>query len=183
MDMDQIRADVIERFKNTARAIERVRTAKDELITAEAPARDGLRPGSSFDSPIAVSSLATLTEMVESKLMCENRHNVTQYARLVARDVIAPVARESNEPVAWLTGNSMIPPLRQVDSANVIWREDITGEMWETFVEAIESALDEQQIYMAAPEYDNALYVVDLKRWEHMDDVDAFDLNTEWKER
>ena len=55
-----------------------------------------------------------------------------------------------------------------------------------TFTRALEARLGELDIYMACPDYDNALYAVDLRRWEAVepdDDSDAESLQGEWQRR
>jgi hypothetical protein len=94
------------------------------------------------------------------------------------------VARASTEPVAFVTGNSYMPPLRSYSEAEAVWHYDGdhgTGD-FELVVEGVESALSKANVLLSAPEYDNALYVVDLARWESVeDDIDGDSLNDEWR--
>lgn len=117
-----------------------------------------------------VNAIIRLANHLAWSIRDDIQHDITQLAFLIARDVIAPAAKESTEPVVFITGNSMMPPLREVDSIERLW--DADDDVFSDFVEALEHALDENQIYMASPEDDNCLYVVDLKRWEHRDEGD-----------
>lgn len=104
------------------------------------------------------------------------RERAAQYGWLVATYVIAPVARGSGEQaVVWLTGNSYMPPIRDLADAERLWsaldaNTDHGHELWEAFIERLDSRLSELNVLMEAPEYDNALYVVDLARFEHIDE-------------
>lgn len=110
-------------------------------------------------------SLCTFAEMVAGNLNADLMAAAQQAAKLIARDVIAPVARESKTPVAELTGNSYMPPIRSLSDVETIYQADENGDVWEIFYEALEHALDEEGIKMGCPDYDNALYVVDTRRW------------------
>jgi len=96
---------------------------------------------------------------------------VVQLGKLVARDVITPVARESTEPVVALTGNSYMPPLRSIEEAEVVWQCDTnTSELFVTFVQSVEEELRMQGVELGSPDYDNMLYVIDLRRWQYIGD-------------
>lgn len=102
----------------------------------------------------------------------------------VADDIIA-AARESAEPVVFVTGNAYMPPHRSFPEAEALWQSDDTGAAFELFIEALEARLELANVYLGCPDYDNALYAVDLARWQHIDDdpelADAEDLNDEWE--
>jgi hypothetical protein len=126
-------------------------------------------PGRRFFSK-DVEALILLGNHLAASIRGDIQHDVSQLAFLVARDVIAPAARDSgNEPVVFITGNSMMPPLREVDSIERLWTLD-DADIFTDFMDALERALDERQIYMQSPEDDNSLYVVDLARWEFIED-------------
>lgn len=107
--------------------------------------------------------------------------NARQLAWQVASYRIAPIARESSEPVVFITGNSHVPSLRAYDVSEEVWNLDDAG-VWEAYSEAILERCAEMQIYIAEPEYDNALYVVDLARFQYVGDASESDtLNGEWE--
>jgi len=87
-------------------------------------------------------------------------------AREDAQEAIA-IARESKEPVAWITGNSYMPPLRGFGRAEEVWQAEF-DEMhtfaFALYSEAFEYALNEASVALECPDYDNALYVVDIAR-------------------
>jgi hypothetical protein len=102
----------------------------------------------------------------------------------IAQDMIA-VARASREAVTFVTGNSFMPPLRSYAAADLVWNADngggANGELWETLVEELERILNQAGVYLDRPEYDNALYVVDLARWQYREEATGDDLNDEWE--
>lgn len=107
--------------------------------------------------------------------------NARQLAWQVANYRIAPIARESSEPVVFITGNSHVPSLRAYDVSEEVWNLDDAG-VWEAYGEAILERCAEMQIYIAEPEYDNALYVVDLARFEANEDAEvAPEATDEWR--
>jgi hypothetical protein len=116
---------------------------------------------------------------------------VRQLAREVA-DTIIHEARTLHGPVVWITGNAYVPPLRSITSAELVWNaaNNSDGELFAWFGEMVEAHLAEAEVAMECPEYDNALYAVDLKRWQYRDDDDVYDgtaeyddLNDEWEPR
>lgn len=94
----------------------------------------------------------------------------TQLGWQVATYEIAPLAKESgSEAVVFITGNSHVPSLRAFGISDEVWQLDYeltTVELFPAYAEAIERRLDELHVHMTEPEYDNALYVVDLDRFE-----------------
>lgn len=115
--------------------------------------------------------------------------DIDQYARLLVWDEIMPAAKESTEPVVWITGNSYMPPIRALDRIDEFWQRtanhghilhDMADTLWCHLVEAIEDECEKQQIHMASPEWDNALYVVDERRWEYVENTDGESLNDDW---
>lgn len=162
-----------EGYRHTSRAVEPLDTAA------------GLLLGTALSGESYAREAASLN--VLTRVHCERlAHKAAEVARQlgwqVATYIIAPMARDSGtEPVVWLTGNSMVPPLRELTWAGVVWNLDLP-ELWEAFCEGVESRLNELNVHMAAPDYDNALYVVDLSRFEYVDEPDAADsLQDEWR--
>lgn len=117
-------------------------------------------------------ALVTFTEMVGDDINSDLHAAAQQLGMLVARDVIAPIVQESNDPVVELTGNRMMPPLRNFDDAESVWTADDTGDIWEAFCEAVDSKLKELDIDTGCPDYDNAMYGVDGKRWRFIHPVE-----------
>lgn len=102
----------------------------------------------------------------------------------VATYEIVPIARESGgEPVVFITDNSFMPPLRAFSISDTVWQatsDPNVMDLWSAYVEGLERALDEARVLMECPEYDNALYVVDLARFEHVEDGDSDTLSGDW---
>jgi hypothetical protein len=112
-------------------------------------------------------------------------------------DVIVPAAlalatkiieevRSLEGPVVWLTGNSYVPPARSFPEFEEIYQHpdntdgELSSEMWE----AVTELLDAGEVMIAQPEWDNAIYGVDLRRWEPVEsDTTPDDLNDEWQRR
>ncbi len=186
IDMEQIREDCIIRIENLLDAIGNLKLAMVNIDHADVAAKQAYK---GWDEHHDLGKLTTaayaVCEMTLDQLKGKLHDNLTQAGALIARDVIAPVARAGAGPIVWLTSNSYMPPIRDISDVERVWIADESGEeAFSTLVEAIESKLDQEQVYMACPEYDNALYVVDLKRWEHTaDDTPADDLNDEWQSR
>ena len=110
-----------------------------------------------------------------------NPFNADALARVDAREAI-DIARSSGaDPVAFITGNSHMPPLRAFGNAELAWRADDTGDVWEAYSETFDRTLSDADVYVGCPDYDNAVYVVDLARFESADDDDTGDtLSSEW---
>jgi hypothetical protein len=115
--------------------------------------------------------------------------DVTSAARQLAQQLIAE-ARNLEGPVIWVTGNNYMPPIRSFNEAENVWEwESEHGtpdvDLWEMFCETVEDELSRANVIMEAPDYDNALYVVDLARWEHTEtpneDFSPDDINSDWK--
>lgn len=103
-------------------------------------------------------------------------------ARADAADAIQ-IARTEPGPVTFITGNNFMPPLRAFGHAEHVWQNDDTqfGTDWETYFETFETALADANVYLDCPDYDNALYVVDLARFQPAEDPDGDFLDGEWE--
>lgn len=123
-------------------------------------------------------------------LACEAANAAAKIDALIA----IKFARESDEPVVFITSNNYMPPLRAFGRAEDFWQashffvkaDEVYDAycVWEAYCEAFDSALNEAEVYMSSPEDDNSLYVVDLNRWSLRDEADragAGDLNDEWE--
>ncbi len=101
----------------------------------------------------------------------------------IAGSIIAD-ARNLHGPVVWITGNSHMPPLRAITEAERVWNaENNDGELFAFLVEEIERHLAAADVLLECPEYDNALFAVDLRRWKFRDDLTGIvdDMNLEWE--
>jgi hypothetical protein len=109
---------------------------------------------------------------------------VREIARELADGLIAD-ARDGGGPVVWVTGNSYVPAFRSFGLAEHVYNAENNrdGELFAFLVETVEDHLHRANVILEAPEYDNALYVVDLKRWQYREDAygDGDDLNDEWE--
>lgn len=110
---------------------------------------------------------------------------VRALAREVA-DAIISDARTLHGPVVWITSNAYMPPMRDILQAEYVYQAENNrdGELWAWFVEMVEGTLRDNMVALECPDYDNALYAVDLNRWQYREGADdAEDLNDEWEPR
>lgn len=100
----------------------------------------------------------------------------------LAGSIIAD-ARASDQPVVWITGNSYMPPLRSFTEAERVWNaaNNEDGELFAFLVEELERHLNAADVLMESPDCDNALYAVDMRRWQYVEDHAGDDLNDEWE--
>lgn len=100
----------------------------------------------------------------------------------IADEIINAARNSGNDPIAWVTGNSYMPPLRSFDMAENVWKMDANddGELFACLVELVEKYLSDANVALECPEYDNALYAVDLNRFEYSDN--AVDVSAEVSE-
>ena len=115
--------------------------------------------------------------------------------REIANDIATSIiedARTVHGPVVWVTGNSYVPAFRSFDMAERVWNADNNhgGELFAFLVELVEQRLKDNHVLMECPEYDNALYAVDLNRWQYRDlytgngdYTGTDDINDEWEPR
>lgn len=167
------------RLTYLANALGRLEFALEPLAQAA-----GLVSGTSLAGQTHVGELSALNILAHAqseRLRDLVREVAQQLGWQVATYDIAPIAHESGgQAVTFITGNSMMPPLREFGLSNGVW--NLTVDAWEAYAEGIESRLDELRVYMAAPDYDNALYVVDLARFEYASDPEQADsLEQEWR--
>jgi hypothetical protein len=97
----------------------------------------------------------------------------------IASDMVT-TARNSADPVVFVTGNSYMPPLRSYPGAECVWQGDQDSDDWSYLTELVEDILQDSEVYLGCPDYDNALYVVDLRRFVYADNPDADSLSDEW---
>ena len=111
--------------------------------------------------------------------------HIQRAARDIAGSVISDAQNSGPDPVVFVTGNSMMPPLRSFDAAEDVWQHPANedGEAFAYLAEEIERLLDEAGVALGCPEYDNALYAVDLLRFEFVEDPDGETLQDDWRPR
>lgn len=192
--MEAVRANVIERIVRLANALHSLESAKTNITEAEAEIITVWAgwPLTYGEKTQPCNALLTFVNMTVSNIECDLHDAARQAGFLMACDVIAPVARDSSKPVVWLTSNRYMPPLRDLSEAESIWQAcgDLhTVDVWPTFVESLEAQLDKENVLMDTPEHDNMLYVVDLARWEFIENGDSDlmhgdgDENSAWQVR
>lgn len=105
-------------------------------------------------------------------------------AREITASIIESARTSGDDPIAWVTGNSYMPPLRSFAAAEQVWQDDEDGEDFAYLTERVEARLADAQVALECPDYDNALYAVDLKRFEYVEDPgDHETLQEDWKPR
>lgn len=94
-------------------------------------------------------------------------------------------ATHVHEPCVWLTGNAFVPAIRSFENAEKLWQQNEIAykgmTAFEVYCETIENLLDEADVYMTSPEWDNALYCVDLARFQSVEDPSGDSINDEWE--
>lgn len=94
--------------------------------------------------------------------------------------------RSEEGPVVWLMGNAYLPPARSFPEFEYFWNhpDNEDGVLAEAFWFAVTARVADADVELFTPEYDNAIYGVNLARWEYVDSDEAFDdLNDEWQRR
>ena len=111
-----------------------------------------------------------------------SRNVVKRTAREITDEIIDAARTSGPDPIAWVTGNAMVPPLRWFNAAERIWQlpafRDVTA--WDSLVWRVETALDAANVALECPDYDNMLYAVDLDRFEYREDPDGATLQGDW---
>ena len=184
--MDMLEASLARTLTFTRALEDADKAANGALLAAQAVQpleRGGENTGTDLHA------LHALLISVRAKLCEQSRASAAQHGWQVATYEIAEQVRKTptpDDPIVWLTGNSMMPPLREYANSEQIWQVATDEGVWTAYAEALEARLGELDIYMACPDYDNALYAVDLRRWEAVepdDDSDAESLQGEWQRR
>ena len=106
-----------------------------------------------------------------------------EIAQSIADEIIESARLSGDDPIAWVTGNSYFPALRSFTQAETIWQsgENADGELFNTLTEKIEKILADENVALESPEWDNALYAVDLTRFEYAEDSYGDTLQSEWR--
>jgi len=196
VDMDKIRIDCANRLIAKVDALVCLGRAMDALDGTEQFGPDSAttmdpHPKNNKASEAYVSARAVL-RMAFDSINDEAFNDIQQYAALLVRDVIAPAVRGSgDEPIVWLTSNRYYPAIRDLDKMDDIYKETsrdcghvfqaMSNNIWMALIEQINRELDQAHILMDGPEWDNALYGVDLTRFTRIDDPDqAETMSDEW---
>jgi hypothetical protein len=106
--------------------------------------------------------------------------NAELAAESIATEIIADARASGDDPIVWVTGNRYMPPLRSFDAAEAIWQADEDGTAFAILAESLEAHLDNARVSLDCPDYDNALYAVDLARFEFVES-DGDNLGDDWK--
>lgn len=112
---------------------------------------------------------------------------IRRIAAGIAESIIADARNSGPEPVVFVTGNSYMPPLRSFDAAEDVWQHPANedGEAFDYLAETLEEMLEHAGVALECPEYDNALYAVDLARFEFVEREDGEDdgdtLQDDWQ--
>lgn len=111
--------------------------------------------------------------------------HIRRIAAGIAESVIADARNSGPDPIAWVTGNSYMPPLRSFDGAENVWQHPANedGEAFAYLVEVLESMLADADVALECPDSDNSLYAVDLARFEFAEDSAGEYLGDDWQPR
>lgn len=132
-----------------------------------------------------VMSARDVVERAETKAQIEadkaKDAELETAAQQIADSITAAARASGDDPIAWVTGNSYMPPLRSFSEAEAVYQADDEGEDFAHLAELVEGKLDAADVALESPEYDNALYAVDLRRFEYDEDPDGETLQGDWK--
>jgi hypothetical protein len=108
---------------------------------------------------------------------------IKDYARQIANDIIDAARSSGTDPIAWVTGNSYMPPMRDFSLAEEVWQDvaNADGELFAMLVERVETYVDAAGVALESPEWDNALYAVDLRRFEYVESENGDNLRDDWR--
>lgn len=112
-----------------------------------------------------------------------SRNVVKRAARDIADQIIHAARTSGSNPIAWVTGNAMMPPLRWFDAAERIWQLPARNDAqpWESLLWRIDRHLADADVALECPEHDNALYAVDLARFEYAESELGETLQDDWQ--
>lgn len=180
IDMETVRENVLQRI------LDKLKLADDLKLTIERLAahadKDSLLNAGRRNIKGDVNNMIGIVELLEHTVRSDIWDDIKQFGFLFARDVIAQTVREQGvEPVVFLTGNRFMPPFRSFDEIEAVWQADEEGEYVVAIWECVEKCCDQNEIFIGQPEHDNAIYGVDLRKWEHNEDSIGDDMNAEWQ--
>jgi hypothetical protein len=109
---------------------------------------------------------------------------VRWHARQIADSIIFNARTSGDDPIVFVTGNSYVPPLRSFALAEQVWELMYTTssgqDAYALLEELVERYLDDADVALECPEYDDALYAVDLARFEYRENDAAQYLQDDW---
>lgn len=179
---DEMIAGTLERLRKVVDAVVLVMNAARDLEQAALLNRETDNRGEHGQAFIT-EALEHLVRRQGLVLTEQASEIAAQLGWQVAMYEIAPIARDSISAVSFITSNRYMPPLRDFSVSEEVYTmaSDVPlADLWQAYVERLESKLEEERVYMAAPDYDNALYVVDLARFEYVEDAEGDSLE-EWR--
>jgi hypothetical protein len=111
--------------------------------------------------------------------------HIRRIAAGIAESIIYDARNSGLDPIAWITGNSMMPPLRSFDAAEDVWQHPANegGEAFAYLAELLEGMLADAEVALESPESDNSLYAVDLRRFEYAESDEGDTLQDDWVPR
>lgn len=110
-------------------------------------------------------------------------NDIRQAAREIADEIISAARGSGDDPIAWVTGSSYMPPLRSFAAAERVYQDEINnnGEAFALLMEQLGSYLVDAAIVLECPEWDNALYAVDTARFSYVESSSGETLQDEWQ--
>ena len=107
---------------------------------------------------------------------------VRDYARQIADDIIGQARESGRDPIVWVTSNRFMPPLRYFTLAERIWQlpHNVQPDAWELLTELVDQHVADASVALECPDWDNALYAVDLTRWSYEESPDGERLQDDW---
>lgn len=112
-----------------------------------------------------------------------NDATAKDYARQIADSIIETARTSGPDPIAWVTGNRYMPPLRSFALAEAVWQSDdnADGEAFQYLHELVEQYVDDAHVALVWALQDNALYAIDLDRFEYAESDDGETLQDDWQ--
>jgi hypothetical protein len=179
---DDMIVSTLERLASDAQASELANDGAQKLERAAIECSKGDNAGSTKHH--LVESAEHIARECARQLRDRACERAAQLGWQVATYEIAPEAKASTEAVLFITGNSYMPPLRAYSCSEQVWVIDLP-DVWEVYVERLEQRLTELNVYLGSPEDDNSLYVVDLARFEYVEQGTGVDFDdsfaADWK--
>lgn len=184
--MEEIRADAVQRVIDKLKNRDVLRAFVNSYENTPPTTNPGRHD---FDTDIV--ALVTLARSTAERIEEDIHDDIGQIAFLIARDVIGDSIRSTTfqpdgrapgerQAVNFITTNRYMPPLRDIQEVEAIWQvEDAEDQYAAALMEAIHDKCAAIEIMLACPDYDNAVYAVDLREWEHTGE-ESDDLNDEW---
>ena len=119
-----------------------------------------------------LAGMVSTLELLREKLLNECEARASQMGWLVATYDIAPAVKSMDgDGFVQLAGNSMVPPLRNIDEFEFLWQLDLLHiDPVSAFTDRLEDTLGRSNIYIGSHEDDNDLIAVDLNRWMMTED-------------